>query len=313
MKLLKTFLLYLLFVLMPAPIGAAGQHMADSDSADELPMVVTEANKRADNWRLAFIVLTVTFIVVYIMGRRRLMRKIWAKNRSLREALDKAEESDRIKTAFIRNMSHEIRTPLNAINGFSQLLCNPKIELSEAEKNDMVDRITKNVDAITTIVADLLDMSEGEGLHEKAPVAVNALCLKMLDEAKKKNDKGLYLMFGSELDDDFTIMSNERNIERIMRRILENALKFTEKGSVTIHCGKVNGQLQINIADTGIGIAPEKREEIFGNFVQLDEKVSGIGLGLSLSRRLARMLGGDVVLDDAYTGGSRFIITLPLK
>lgn len=271
------------------------------------------AEQKADRLQTALIVLTAVYIFVYIMGRRRLMRKICSRNRQLKEALDKAEEADRMKTAFIRNMSHEIRTPLNAINGFSQLLNDPNVELNKEERADMVDRISRSVDSITNTVAELLDMSEGESSHDEEEVHVNELCARMLEELKKQNDKDIFLMYDSELDEDFTVMSSTKNLERILRRILGNALKFTEKGSITLHCEKLNGQLLISIADTGIGIDPAKREEIFKTFVQLDEDVDGIGLGLTLSRRLARQLGGDVVLDDNYMGGARFLFTLPLK
>jgi len=271
------------------------------------------AEQKADRLQTALIVLTAVYIFVYIMGRRRLMRKIWSRNRQLKEALDKAEEADRMKTAFIRNMSHEIRTPLNAINGFSQLLNDPNVELNKEERTDMVDRISRSVDSITNTVAELLDMSEGESSHDEEEVHVNELCARMLEELKKQNDKDIFLMYDSELDEDFTVMSSTKNLERILRRILGNALKFTEKGSITLHCEKRNGQLLISIADTGIGIDPAKREEIFKTFVQLDDDVDGIGLGLTLSRRLARQLGGDVVLDDNYMGGARFLFTLPLK
>ena len=326
MRLLKTFLLSLMLSCSAATVAAQPRAAdnpaattADQQSAHESALVtemsdkLVEATKSASNWKTAFWVMMALYVFVYIMGRRRLMRKIWSRNRELREALDKAEESDRMKSAFIRNMSHEIRTPLNAINGFSQLLCSPEYELSEDEKRDMVGRITKNVDNITHIVAELLDMSEGESLHEKVAVSVNKVCARLLDEVKQNDAKGLYYMFESELDDDFTILSSEKNLERIIRHILGNAVKFTDKGSVTMHCRKVNRTLQVAIADTGIGIAPEQRETIFENFVKLNDSADGVGLGLSLSRRLARQLGGDIVLDTTYTGGSRFILTLPLK
>ena len=271
------------------------------------------SQKRVHRLETALIVVTVLYIFVYVMGRRRLMRKIWARNKELKSALEKAEESDRMKSAFIRNMSHEVRTPLNAINGFSQILISQGESLSHEEQADMVERITKSVEGITKIVDELLDMSEGESTHDRSLVQVNELCRKLIGELKKENDKGLFLMFDSELPEDFTIMSSEKNIERILRHILNNALKFTEKGSIDMHCIEKDDQLVISVADTGIGIAPEQREEIFKNFVQLDEEANGVGLGLTLSRRLARMLGGDVVLDDSYTGGSCFQLLLPLK
>lgn len=271
------------------------------------------SQKRVHRLETALIVVTVLYIFVYVMGRRRLMRKIWARNKELKSALEKAEESDRMKSAFIRNMSHEVRTPLNAINGFSQILISQGESLSHEEQADMVERITKSVEGITKIVDELLDMSEGESTHDRSLVQVNELCRKLIGELKKENDKGLFLMFDSELPEDFTIMSSEKNIERILRHILNNALKFTEKGSIDMHCIEKDDQLVISVADTGIGIAPEQREEIFKNFVQLDEEANGVGLGLTLSRRLARSLGGDVVLDDSYKGGSCFQLLLPLK
>ena len=99
---------------------------AEPDTDANAKEQLADAEQRADRWRTAFYVSTAVYVFVYIMGRRRLMRKIWARNKALRLALDKAQESDRLKTAFMRNMSHEIRTPLNAINGFSQLLCSPE-------------------------------------------------------------------------------------------------------------------------------------------------------------------------------------------
>lgn len=293
-------------------VRAADPSVASSDI--DISLQLQEAKKKINYLETALIVVTVAYVFIYLMGRRRLMRKILVRNRALRIALSKAKEVDLLKTAFIRNMSHEIRTPLNAINGFSQVLLNPEYEnLSAEEKQDMVDRITRNVDVITNIVAELLDMSVGESTLEKAPVAVNELCLRMLEEVKRQNEKGLYLMYESDLDEDFTIMSSEKNMERILRRILENAVKFTEKGNITLSSTKMKDYLQISVADTGIGIDPKRREQIFETFFQLNEDVNGVGLGLTLSRRLARMLDGDVVLDDTYKEGARFLIKLPVK
>jgi signal transduction histidine kinase len=271
------------------------------------------AQKRAIQFETALVVVTVVYIIIYIMGRRRLMRKLWNRNKELKTALGKAEESDRMKTAFIRNMSHEIRTPLNAINGFSRILNSEGESLSSEERTDMVERITRNVEGITKIVDELIDMSEGESSFEIGIVHVNELCRRMIGEVKKNNEKGLFLMLDSELPEDFVIESNEKNIARILRHIFSNALKFTEKGSISMYCEKRDEQVVISISDTGIGIAPEKREEIFKNFVQLNENADGVGLGLTLSRRLARRLGGDVVLDETYTGGSCFQLLLPVR
>lgn len=303
-------LVFLTLLSLSAQVSVADNNaLPDVDVSQQL----AEAEKRTDNWKTAFWVMTGVYIFVYIMGRRRLVRKIWARNKELKLALDKAQESDRLKTAFIRNISHEVRTPLNAINGFSQLLCSSDFELSQEERQDMKDRISKNAETLTDIFSEVLEMSEGESLHSLSDVDVNTLCREMIEEQKKVNEKGLDIRYASSLPDDFKVHTNEPNVRLILRHLLNNAVKFTEKGGVTLKCEVIGQQLVMSVADTGIGIEPDNRERIFDNFVKLDDYADGVGLGLPLSRRLARLLGGDVTYDYGYTGGARFLFTLPIK
>lgn len=303
-------LVFLTLLSLSAQVSVADNNaLPDVDVSQQL----AEAEKRTDNWKTAFWVMTGVYIFVYIMGRRRLVRKIWARNKELKLALDKAQESDRLKTAFIRNISHEVRTPLNAINGFSQLLCSSDFELSQEERQDMKDRISKNAETLTDIFSEVLEMSEGESLHSRSDVDVNTLCREMIKEEKKVNEKGLDIRYASSLPDDFKVHTNEPNVRLILRHLLDNAVKFTEKGGVTLKCEVIGQQLVMSVADTGIGIEPDNRERIFDNFVKLDDYADGVGLGLPLSRRLARLLGGDVTYDYGYTGGARFLFTLPIK
>lgn len=303
-------LVFLTLLSLSAQVSVADNNaLSDVDVSQQL----AEAEKRTDNWKTAFWVMTGVYIFVYIMGRRRLVRKIWARNKELKLALDKAQESDRLKTAFIRNISHEVRTPLNAINGFSQLLCSSDFELSQEERQDMKDRISKNAEALTDIFSEVLEMSEGESLHSRSDVDVNTLCREMIKEQKKVNEKGLDIRYASSLPDDFKVHTNEPNVRLILHHLLNNAVKFTEKGGVTLKCEVIGQQLVMSVADTGIGIEPDNRERIFDNFVKLDDYADGVGLGLPLSRRLARLLGGDVTYDYGYTGGARFLFTLPIK
>lgn len=303
-------LVFLTLLSLSAQVSVADNNaLPDVDVSQQL----AEAEKRTDNWKTAFWVMTGVYIFVYIMGRRRLVRKIWARNKELKLALDKAQESDRLKTAFIRNISHEVRTPLNAINGFSQLLCSSDFELSQEERQDMKDRISKNAETLTDIFSEVLEMSEGESLHSRSDVDVNTLCREMIKEQKKVNEKGLDIRYASSLPDDFKVHTNEPNVRLILHHLLNNAVKFTEKGGVTLKCEVIGQQLVMSVADTGIGIEPDNRERIFDNFVKLDDYADGVGLGLPLSRRLARLLGGDVTYDYSYTGGARFLFTLPIK
>ena len=241
------------------------------------------------------------------------MRKIWAKNRKLKEALTKAEESDKVKSAFIRNMGHEIRTPLNAINGFSQLLCSPSFEVTDSEKQEMKQRITDNVGVVTAIVNELLELSKGESQLPRTDVLITSVCRTAVGEAAARNHKNVTIDFTSHVADDLVISSDGDSIKRILDYLLDNALKFTREGTINLDCSREGHTLRLALTDTGIGVPEADRERIFDNFVKLSEFTEGVGLGLPVCRRLARQLGGDVVLDAGYHNGSRFVLTLPTK
>ena len=274
--------------------------------------------KRLTNW---IMVIIVVFLIIYIMGRRRLMRIIWDKNKKLKTALDRAEESNHMKSAFINNMSHEIRTPLNAIGGFSSVLCQPGIDLSEAEKKDMQERITYNVDLITTIVNEVLELSKSESEKNRRPdsemsdVMINALCRKLLHSKAHDSNEGVEARFTTNVADDFTVHTHPSTVNRILTHIFDNAQKFTEKGYIELRCenDKVARQVRLIVEDTGIGIKPEDRDRIFGRFEKAEGNFKeGIGLGLPICRRLASSIGAEIALDSEYTDGSRFILSIPM-
>lgn len=271
--------------------------------------------KKLSNWLIGLIIV---FLFVYIMGRRRLMIKIWKQNDELKAALAKAAESDQMKSVFIRSMSHEIRTPLNAVAGFSQLLCNPDYDLTEEEKQDMQDRISTNVHQITSIINEMLELSKSESERliseaDKTDVWCNNLASSVLKDAEGRQHAGVELRFSSNVKDDFKLRSNIYRLKSALMHLVDNAIKFTDKGYVEIRCEKSGDKMLYIVTDTGVGIKEEDRERIFETFSKVDDFKEGIGLGLPICRRLIRSLGGEVELDPAYSGGCRFVISLPLK
>ena len=275
--------------------------------------------KKLTNWIIGLII---AFLIIYIMGRRRLMKIIWDRNQKLQAALSLAEESDRMKSAFISNMSHEIRTPLNAVSGFSSLLCQPDVELDEEEKKDMQERISTNVELITSIVNELLELSKSESESNLRPASeltdvwVNQMCRSVLSSLVTKAQKGVETRFASKLPDDYIIRTHAGTVKRILWHILTNAQKFTEQGFIELRCilDNENHLLKLVVTDTGIGIPEEDRERIFelfekgnGNFKE------GLGLGLPICKRLASSVGGEVTLDTTYTEGSRFVLSIPTE
>lgn len=269
--------------------------------------------KRMVNWMIG---LTVVFLFIYLMGRRRLIKKIWARNKDLREALARAEESDRMKSTFIQSMSHEIRTPLNAVSGFSEVICSPDYQLSDEQKHDMKMRISSNVDLITSIINELLELSESESGNfmnekEKTDVWVNSICQMVIQEAKGMQNTGVVLQFESDLPDDFKIRTDSYRLKNALTHLIDNAIKFTEKGHVELRCELHGSMVYFIVTDTGCGIKEEDRERIFETFQKGDDFKVGMGLGLPICQRLINSLGGEVSLDATYTEGARFIISLP--
>ena len=268
--------------------------------------------KQLTNWLIG---LTVVYLFVYIMGRRRLMRKIWAKNKDLRAALSRAAESDRMKSTFIQSMSHEIRTPLNAVSGFAEVICSPNYELSDDEKRDMQMRITSNVEQITSIINELLELSQSESEDvipdsEKTDVLVNELANTVVKECKGKQKTGVELRFTTDISDNFKIRSNTYRLKNALTHLMDNAMKFTELGHVELRCEHYGDGVRFIVTDTGCGIKAEDQERIFETFQKVDDFKTGVGLGLPICRRLIRSLGGEVSLDATYTNGARFIITI---
>ena len=203
--------------------------MAENDSIsaelDSLKRELVETQEEsedhketAENRKNWIIGIVIAFFIIYIMGRRRLMRIIWDKNKKLKAALDRAEESNRMKTAFINNMSHEIRTPLNAVGGFSSLLCEPGIELSEEEKKDAKERITYNVDLITTIIDELLELANSESERSMKPdsemsdVMINVLCRKLLRTMDDNTKESVDIRFSTNVADDFTVRTHPSTV-----------------------------------------------------------------------------------------------------
>lgn len=316
------FRIFLTAVLLLTSTIVCGADVAvnqQSTNDKELTQAYEEAlahKKEARNLKFLLIGLTAAYIVIYIMGRRRLVRKIWARNRQVREALVKAEESDRMKTAFIHSMSHEIRTPLNAVSGFSQVLCNPNFELSDEEKYVMQQRISSNVDQITNIITEMLELSKSESGElvsdsDYQDVPFNELGRAALNEFLGKNNPGVELRFSSEMSDDFMIHTNVYRLQVALRHLLENAVKFTEKGHIELLLTKIDDNIQFSVTDTGIGIKEKDRGRIFETFSKADDFKKGLGLGLSVSQRLIRSMGGEVKLDPTYYTGCRFVISLP--
>ena len=235
-------------------------------------------------------------------------------------AKEKAEESDRLKSAFLSNMSHEIRTPLNSIIGFSDLLVDPYYE--PEQHAEFACLIKKNGNNLLSIINDIMDFSKIEAGHvhiKKQLFSVNQLILDMHQEwSFKAREKGIELMldqFG--LVEELFIESDETKVRQVLVNCLGNAVKFTEEGFVGMGVKTEGEFIQIHVKDTGIGIPSEFHQQVFERFRQVEtgntRRYGGNGLGLPISKCLVELLGGNMWLESEMGKGSTFYFTLPIR
>lgn len=225
-------------------------------------------------------------------------------------ARNKAEESDRLKTAFIANMGHEIRTPLNAIVGFADLL--PVVQ-SDEDRNQLITEIRNNNQKLLRIINGLVSMSEIEAGARSLSISavdVNELILQIV--ANYQSVSGL--QFETHLPHEQMLIHSDRDVLwEIMDQLMQNAVKFTTEGSIVMGYDIESDQLRIWVKDTGKGIALEDQKRIFERFVKVDEYVPGTGLGLSVVKSHVTHLGGTVGVESELGQGSRFWVLLPIN
>ncbi|MDA3911577.1 MAG: PAS domain S-box protein [Bacteroidales bacterium] len=234
----------------------------------------------------------------------------------LLEAKEKAESSNRLKTAFLQNMSHEIRTPMNGIMGFSELL--KEDDIDENERNEYIDIVHKNSQQLLHVVNDILDISRLDAGEIK--IQRQNVDLLSLIEAEKRffdkqaNDRGLYLKTAIEgVSNQGIIVSDSIRIKQIIDNLISNAIKFTKHGGVTIGLAENTDYIIISVIDTGLGIPEDSHEIIFKRFGQIHTHLveGGTGLGLPISKKLAHMLGGELTVKSKTNKGSTFKLSLP--
>ena len=227
-------------------------------------------------------------------------------------AKERAEESNKLKTAFLANMSHEIRTPLNAIVGFSNLLAETD---DIGERREYMRVVEENNELLLKLISDILDLSKIEaGTFEfnYGRVDVNRMCEETVRSLSLKvKDKPVELIFG-EHDAQCCVVGDKNRLIQVITNFINNAVKFTDEGSITLGYRTEGGELLFHVEDTGSGISEEHRQSIFDRFVKLNSFAQGTGLGLSISKSIVEQMGGRIGVESEVGRGSRFWFTIPV-
>lgn len=233
---------------------------------------------------------------------------------ALIDARNHAEESDRLKSAFLANITHEVRTPLNAIVGFSDVL---PMAQSEEERNELIKLIKQNNAHLLRLFDDMMNISKLEAGNQGEIVKDTFELTPLFRELADKYlavalDKGLSISL-DETAEPVLVHTDRDRLKEILNQYMNNAVKFTSTGGITLGSDKKTSSIRIWVRDTGKGIPADKcNEHLFERFVKVDDFVAGTGLGLSICRSLADVLGGQVGVESVYGQGSTFWVEVPL-
>lgn len=255
--------------------------------------------------------ILVTFLLINIQARKKIAKELLI-------AKEKAEESDRLKTAFIANMSHEIRTPMNSIVGFSGMLREEGLDSSTRDR--YCDIIDKNSMQLLGLINDIIDVAKIESgeltFHPERVLLFDLLNIQVLSFQKKiaKLNKQIDLKLRFELNPKTKITTDPVRMNQLLSNLLSNAVKYTEKGSILVGCKMKDNNFFFYVEDTGIGISEHMQSKLFKRFSREEDVkklYDGTGLGLSIVKSIVKMWNGEIWVESRKGEGSKFYFTHP--
>ena len=232
----------------------------------------------------------------------------------LEQATQLAQQASEQKTQFMQDITHQIHTPLNIVHGFSQILCESDA-ISDDEKKEMAETMYVQTNALDYMVNKLLTASRVESrqtITTNETVGCNTLAREAVETANSLIPHTVEMHLDSHVDDALTIQTSRHHLLIVLTELLVNALHFTSEGSITLRIETADDAVNFTVEDTGLGIPADKADFIFEKFTKVDMFTEGLGLGLFLCRRVVMLMNGTLTLDSQYTGGSRFVVSLPL-
>lgn len=250
---------------------------------------------------------------------QKLTREISAKNTELNTKNAELEKAYRVKSEFLASMSHELRTPLNSIIGFSSVLLGPTGDPLTADQRKALEKVLKNGKHLLQLINDILDFSKLESgrmtVNVEVDEVINVVSSSVMTVEAMAKGKNLEII--QRVPEGLPVLQTDiLKIKQVLVNLLSNAVKFTEAGEVSITVTQKNSFITFAVRDSGIGIEQKNFNRIFEEFQQIDSsntrKYKGTGLGLPISRRLARLLGGDLTVESVYGKGSTFYLMVPI-
>jgi signal transduction histidine kinase len=316
---------YLPILVLTADITSETKRQALSGGASDFvtkPFDLEEVGMRIKN------LLLTSYLQQQLLNQNQILEErvksrtseLEKKNIELQAAKEKAEASDRLKSSFINNISHEIRTPLNGILGFTEILADP--DLSPDEREQYFAMLNSSSDRLINTITNFLDISllatSNQKIYKKE-IRLTNLMIENTNRFKEAcQEKNLLLSLQTpSMDDDLIINTDGELLGKIFNHLIDNAVKFTQQGSITVGYEMKDGELQFFVKDSGIGIYDENRKKIFGYFVQENSAntrgYEGSGLGLTIAKGFIELLDGKIWVVSEKGKGSTFYFSLPME
>jgi signal transduction histidine kinase len=279
--------------------------------------LLEDENAQLKNLWLYTLVIAVVILLALVLWQHHVRIKRLEKEKALlKKEKERAEEAFDMKNEFITNITNELREPLNPIEGFSEILATTDYELQAEEREALRGMIKDSSKHITKLIDELAEMSLYESkksLPMNYTMSPNHLARHMVDAMRPRCKEGVRMFFESDLPDDFAVQTNQEAMEALLKHLLENAVKYTDKGVITLAVTEYENNVRTSVTDTGRGIAPERREHVFETFRELGDNQKLQGLGLSICQAIVKLLGGKIWLDESYTDGTRFVYDVPIR
>ena len=264
--------------------------------------------------------LTIVLMARNILIRRKFNKQLMAKNQELKSAYKQVAAANEMKSEFIRNVSHEVRTPLNIINGFSQVLAEMGPDMGDKERGEVAKNITHSAYQITSLVNKMLAIANDSSKDLMAQATETdgvAICCKAIENMPVVDAEKVKVKLDNQTNGNVMLYTNGDSLLLMLSYILENAVKFTEKGHIILKVRtekqKDRKMMLFSVEDTGCGIPSDKVGTIFQRWVKADEFTEGLGLGLAYCWETAQKLGGELTLDQTSEAGTTFTLSLPVE
>ena len=280
----------------------------------EQKLLEEENHRLRETVYVTLIVAIIIILTMIILQRQRKVKRLTWDNTALKKAHKETKKQLSVKNEFLNNITNELRAPLNPIMGFSDILGTAEYEMLPEEREELSQHIKDNSGKLIKLIDEMAELSFYES-KKSLPITFttspNHLARHLIDSLESQCKPGVKIVYETTLSDDMTTATNAEAMTSLLRHLLQNAIQYTEQGTITLSCTEHDGVVRSSVTDTGRGIDRERQQHIFDMFREEGDNLRLNALGLNICKTIVKLLHGRIWLDTEYTEGTRFVFDLP--